>query len=88
MTQRYVVSGRVQGVGFRDFVRGEARRMNLRGWVRNREDGRVETVVTAEKDVLDLFEKSLRSGPLLARVDALDTEAIADMAFDDFEVRF
>jgi acylphosphatase len=88
MTRRFLVTGRVQGVGFRQFVRSEARRMNLRGWVRNREDGRVETVVSAERDVLQLFELALRNGPPLSRVDSLDTEEIAEMMFDDFEVRF
>lgn len=87
MTRRYLVAGRVQGVGFRQFVRLEARRMNLGGWVRNLQDGRVETVASAERDVLQLFEERLRQGPPLSRVDAVAAEDIGEAAFDNFEVR-
>ncbi len=88
MTRRYLVGGRVQGVGFRDFVRAHARRMNVRGWVRNTPDGRVEAVATAEADVLALFEARLREGPQLARVDSVEAAERAEEEFVFFEVRF
>ncbi len=88
MTRRYLVAGRVQGVGFRYFVRAQARRMNVRGWVRNTPDGRVEAVATAEVDVLVLFEERLRRGPELSLVDGLEVSDLVEESFAGFEVRF
>ena len=88
MTRRYLVSGSVQGVGFRDFVRSAARRMNVKGWVRNTRDGRVEAVATAEPDVLALFEGALRRGPELSRVESVERFEAPDEEFEQFEVRF
>ena len=86
-TRRYVISGRVQGVGFRYFVRSQAKKMNLGGWVRNLPDGRVESVVTAESEVLVLFESALRSGPSLASVETVETAEEPLEEFRSFEVR-
>ena len=86
-TRRYVVSGRVQGVGFRHFVRSQARKMNIAGWVRNLADGRVEAVATAEDEVLVLFETALRSGPPLASVEDVSAAEESGGEFDSFEVR-
>ena len=86
-TRRYVISGRVQGVGFRYFVRLQARKMNVGGWVRNLPDGRVEALATAEADVLALFESALRSGPSLSLVEKVETAEEAPTDFDSFEVR-
>ncbi|MGH9442115.1 MAG: acylphosphatase [Thermoanaerobaculia bacterium] len=91
-TRRYVISGRVQGVGFRHFVRTQGRRMNVAGWVRNLPDGRVEAEATAEEDVLALFESALRSGPPLAAVRDVSTTAALESnpsapKSDSFEVR-
>ena len=67
-----LVRGRVQGVGFRWFVRERARELGVRGWVRNRGDGSVE--VEAEGDLASLEElrRSLASGPTGARVSGVD----------------
>ena len=86
-TRRYVVSGRVQGVGFRHFVRAQARKMNVGGWVRNREDGRVEAVATADGEVLALFESALRSGPPLSAVSGVSAADEEPSEFVSFEVR-
>jgi acylphosphatase len=71
MVLHFLVKGRVQGVGFRWFVQREATELDLRGWVRNTEDGDVEVV--AAGDVADLAElrESLRKGPRGSRVDNL-----------------
>ncbi len=71
MVLHFLVKGRVQGVGFRWFVHREASELELRGWVRNTEDGDVEVV--AAGDVADLAElrASLRKGPRGSRVDNL-----------------
>jgi acylphosphatase len=72
--RRYVVSGRVQGVGFRYFAQATASRDGLHGWVRNLPDGGVEAVAEGEADALDRFEQALRHGPPGARVERLEIE--------------
>jgi acylphosphatase len=67
-SRRYLVGGRVQGVGFRYFVEGAATREGLHGWVRNLPDGRVEIVVEGDADELERFERQVRQGPPGARV--------------------
>ncbi len=66
---RVVVSGRVQGVGFRAFVSREAAESGLTGWVRNRPDGAVECEAHGEAGALERFVEALRSGPRHARVE-------------------
>ena len=67
--RRFVISGRVQGVGFRYFVQSVAIRESLTGWVRNLEDGRVETAAAGDKDAMERFERAIRQGPSSARVE-------------------
>lgn len=69
-----MVSGRVQGVGFRYFAHAAATRENIHGWVRNLPDGRVEAAAEGEADAVDRFERALRHGPPGARVEQLDIE--------------
>jgi acylphosphatase len=87
VTRRYRIRGGVQGVGYRYFVLGAARRMNVRGWVRNLADGSVEAEATAERDVLALFEAELRRGPSLSRVDEFVVEDLSERPHAGFEVR-
>jgi len=63
------VSGRVQGIGFRYFALDAGRRENLRGYVRNLEDGRVEAVAEGEAESVDRFERAIRQGPSRSRVE-------------------
>ncbi len=65
---RVSVSGRVQGVGFRFFVRDVAARHGLSGWVRNTPDGSVELEAQGCSDSLDSFTEAVQQGPPLARV--------------------
>jgi len=69
MVLHFLVRGRVQGVGFRWFVHREASELNLRGWVRNTEEGDVEIVASGSADDLDELRTSLRKGPRGSRVD-------------------
>ena len=69
--RRYVVTGRVQGVGFRWFVENEASKLGISGWVRNREDGCVEVLATGSKTQLDSLYDILQRGPRAARVDGV-----------------
>lgn len=76
--RRYVVSGRVQGVGFRWFVVEEARALSLRGQVRNLRDGRVEVVAEGPTPVLDNLERILQRGPPYAQVTDLERSEVLD----------
>ena len=69
------VTGIVQGVGFRWFVRERARRLGLAGWVRNLPDGSVEVVASGDPHQLDLLRGELRRGPTGARVDGIQEVA-------------
>ncbi len=68
------ISGRVQGIGYRAFVREEAQQRSLSGWVRNLDDGRVEMVVEGPDQPLQALLQQLRKGPAGARVDRVITE--------------
>ncbi len=68
-TRRYLIQGRVQGVGFRWFVEREAATLGITGWVRNREDGRVEVMATGTREQLAALHGRLREGPRAARVE-------------------
>lgn len=65
---RAIVTGDVQGVGFRWFVRERARQLNLAGWVRNRDDGAVEAAVSGPADDVERLITLLRTGPRAAEV--------------------
>jgi acylphosphatase len=67
-----VVHGDVQGVGFRYFLMRAARRLGLRGWVRNRDDGTVEFVAEGERDDLERLKQAAERGPSQARVQRVD----------------
>lgn len=71
--RRYVVTGRVQRVGFRFFVEDAARRENIRGYVRNQHDGSVEIMAEGDQDAVLRFERAVRRGPSGARVDDVET---------------
>ncbi len=66
------VSGRVQGVWFRGFVREQAQRFQLHGWAKNLPDGRVEVFLCGERDQLDQAVEQLHTGPPLSRVDRVE----------------
>ncbi len=69
MILHFLIRGRVQGVGFRWYVQREASELDLRGWVRNTEDGDVEVVAAGSAGDLSELRASLRRGPRGARVD-------------------
>jgi len=75
VARRYLVSGRVQGVGYRYFAMREADALGVAGWARNLADGRVEVLAAAEDAMLHAFEGRLWQGPPHARVTAVEGEA-------------
>jgi acylphosphatase len=90
IARRYFVSGDVQGVGFRYFVLREVQRIgNIRGFVRNLRDGRVETYAEGEERELAELEKALRKGPFSAEVTNVDiNDEIPDQKYQDFRITF
>jgi acylphosphatase len=74
IARRYLITGRVQGVGFRYFTQTAAVREGLNGWVRNRSDGGVEVLAEGDVEAVERFEHHLRHGPPGARVGDVDVE--------------
>ena len=71
---RLTITGRVQGVGYRDWVIATGWRLGLTGWVRNRSDGAVEALVVGDDTAVGRMIEACRHGPAMARVDAVDIE--------------
>jgi acylphosphatase len=70
--RRFIVRGRVQGVGFRWFVEREAHLLGIAGWVRNNPDSSVEVLAMGTRDQLSGLRSRLREGPRAARVDDVE----------------
>ena len=85
-TRRYVVSGRVQGVGFRYFVARELQALGVAGWVRNLADGRVEVVAAGDDAQLAAVEGRLWQGPPHADVAAVEFVDAEAPTWTDFRV--
>ena len=78
MVLHFLIQGRVQGVGFRWYVHREASELDLRGWVRNTEEGEVEVLAAGEAADLAELRASLRRGPRGSRVDRLIEHELAE----------
>jgi len=84
-----IVRGRVQGVGFRFFVRGQASVMGVAGWVKNLPDGSVEIHAEAEREVLEKFVEKVRRGPVFAHVDEIVEDwTEPENAYYNFNIEF
>ena len=77
VARRFLIGGRVQGVGFRVFVQAAAAREGVHGFVRNLPDGRVEASVEGDQESVDRIELALRRGPAGADVDSFEVEPAA-----------
>lgn len=84
--RRYLVSGRVQGVGFRYFVAREAEALGLAGWVRNLPDGQVEVLAEGTEPQLSTLEGRLWQGPPHARVATVGVEPADERTDGGFRV--
>jgi acylphosphatase len=85
---RFLVSGVVQGVGYRFFAVRAAEGLGISGYARNLPDGRVEVLAQGAPDALSRFKDVLRQGPRGGRVDSIESsEAALDPDLDDFEIR-
>jgi acylphosphatase len=88
VARRYVIAGRVQGVGFRWFTHDHAAREGVQGWVRNLADGRVEVIAEGDQASVDRVEAAVRRGPSSARVERFDVEELAPTGrTTGFEIR-
>jgi acylphosphatase len=85
--RRFVIHGRVQGVGFRYFVERHAQRLGLRGWVRNLPDGSVEVEASGPKEALDELEGLLWRGPQWADVRRVEVEEAPVLHYEGFHIR-
>lgn len=80
------IEGRVQGVGFRQFTASQARRLGLKGWVRNRPDGSVECRVQGESAALEKFFQTVNKGPALSRVDTVRKREVSPDQYPGFDI--
>ena len=88
IARRYVIGGRVQGVGFRWFTHDAAALEGVRGWVRNLADGSVEVFVEGDTESVHRLEAKVRRGPASARVETFETEEHAPTGrLPGFEIR-
>ena len=86
-TRRFLVSGRVQGVGFRAATQARAQELGLNGYTRNLPDGRVEVLACGPQPALAALESFLRRGPPHAQVSALEVSAAAPELSVGFVIR-
>lgn len=85
--RRWLIRGRVQGVGFRYFTKRLADSARITGWVRNLPDGGVEVVAYGSEEKLESFEQNLRIGPPGARVESIAGSSIRSLRHTDgFEI--
>jgi acylphosphatase len=85
---RAIVQGRVQGVFYRDSCRAQARRLGVRGWVRNRPDGTVEVVAEGSRDRVDQLLTWCRQGPPRATVTGISLTDEVPAAERSFRVEY
>jgi acylphosphatase len=89
VARQFLISGFVQGVGYRFFVLRAAARHQVLGTVRNLADGRVEVIAEGERDAMDEFKKDLATGPAMANITDIDeTDLPVTDRFRDFQIDY
>jgi len=87
--RRWIVSGRVQGVGYRYFARQTAQALGVRGWIRNLPDGSCEVQAAGSGELLQRFQDELRRGPRGARVEDIAEESLVQVPdWQSFQIVF
>jgi acylphosphatase len=86
MATRLIITGVVQGVGYRQWACRQAERLGLTGWVRNRRDGSVEAIVAGDDAAVATLIEAARRGPPAASVSGVDTASV-EGSFTAFEWR-
>ena len=82
-----VITGRVQGVGFRFYMQRKARELGVTGWVRNCPDGRVDTHIEGDEAAVEQLIERLHHGPPAAQVEDVHVWNVDLFDFEDFEIR-
>ena len=80
------VSGFVQNVGYRQFIKRIARQIGLTGWVKNLPDGRVESLFSGSREKIEKAIEECWKGPFLSEVKSVDIEWVEEENFEGFEV--
>jgi acylphosphatase len=89
MLLHIIFAGRVQGVGFRKFVKKKADEMGVKGFVRNLPDGTVEVLAEADEETLKKFFKTIENGPPLASVNGVRYEFLEkEGGYDEFKIEY
>jgi len=84
-----LVSGRVQGVFFRENTQRKAKKLGVNGWIKNLSDGKVEVVFEGDKKSIGKIVGWVKNGPILAKVESIDIERQEYLGeFTDFEIRY
>lgn len=87
IARRLRIEGRVQGVGYRDWLVAQARRASVAGWVRNRRDGSLEAWLEGHTAAVDALTEACRTGPAWASVASIQAETMAEAGHTDFSRR-
>jgi len=87
-TYRFIISGRVQGVWYRDTIKKKAEALDITGYAKNLPDGTVEVVANLTENQIDEFCKMLEKGSFLSKVENIETGEIMPAYFETFEVRY
>lgn len=87
-THNWIVTGRVQGVGFRYFTYSIANKYGLRGWVRNLSDGSVQVKVQGERARIENLKKYLLKGNRFIEVRKIQENTLEEEEFSSFEIRY
>ena len=80
------ISGWVQGIGFRQFIKSYANELSLTGWVKNLPDGRVEAILQGRTEDIDKMILLCHKGPFLAEVKSVEVEKLPDQKFESFDI--
>jgi acylphosphatase len=86
-TRHLHITGRVQGVGYRQWFAHTAQAQGVMGWVRNRRDGSVESTISGPQGAVEVLIEQARKGPHLSRVDHIQCNDVEDEGWPDFRIR-
>jgi acylphosphatase len=82
------IYGFVQGIGFRSYVARFAKKLDIKGWVRNAKDGTVEAIFEGKEELINKMLDACRKGPDLASVSKIEVKEESPYGFRDFEIRY
>ena len=80
------ISGNVQGIGFRQFIKYNTEKLGIKGWVKNLADGRVEAMFAGDQADIKIMIEFSRKGPFLAEVKDIEIEELPDQEFSSFDI--